>query len=109
MNNGSQSKIFYLERLVIVAEWLRGFIKAVMQISETGSPWRALPSEYGIVLTFHKRFMKWTRSLVWQKIFNTLAANKDNKWLFLDLALRTHNHLAVARKKKIIVNPFNFF
>jgi hypothetical protein len=38
MNNGSQSKIFYLERLVIVAEWLRGFIKAVMQISETGSP-----------------------------------------------------------------------
>jgi hypothetical protein len=30
----------------------------------------------------------------WQKNFNTLTANEDNEWLFLDLALRANHHLA---------------
>ena len=78
----------------------RGFIRAVMWISKTGSPWRALPSEYGNWFTAHKRFMRWARSGVWQKIFNTLAANEDNEWLFLDSTIiRAHQHSAGARKK----------
>ena len=78
----------------------RRFIQAVMWIGRTGAPWRTLPEKYGKWSTVHKRFMRWAKGGIWQKIFNTLAANADNEWLFLDSTIiRAHQHAAGARKK----------
>lgn len=78
----------------------RSFIRAIMWISRTGAPWRALPAEYGKWSTVHKRFMRWAKAGVWQMIFNTLAINDDNEWIMLDSTIiRAHQHAAGARKK----------
>ena len=78
----------------------RRFICAVMWIARTGSPWRALPKEYGNWSSVHKRFMRWAQAGVWQMIFNTLSVDEDNEWLMLDSTMiRAHQHAAGARKK----------
>ena len=77
----------------------RKFIGAIMWIARTGSPWRALPKEYGKWSTVHKRFMRWAKAGVWQMIFNTLSVDEDTEWLMLDSTMiRAHQHAAGARK-----------
>ncbi len=79
------------------AEDNRGFIRAVMWVARTGTPWMALSKEYG-KWSVHKRFMRWARSGVWQMIFNTLAIDTDNEWLFLDSTIiRAYQHAAGAK------------
>lgn len=78
----------------------RGFLRAVMWIAKTGSPWRALPKEYGLWFTVHKRFLRWSKAGVWQRIFNLLAVSPETEWLMLDATIiRAHQHAAGARKK----------
>jgi transposase len=78
----------------------RVFICAVMWIARTGSPWRALPSEYGSWSNVHKRFMRWAKAGVWQMIFNSLAVTADTEWVMIDSTIiRAHQHSAGARKK----------
>jgi len=76
------------------------FIHAVMWVARTGSPWRALPKEYGKWSTVHKRFIRWAKAGIWQMIFNTLAVDADNEWIMIDSTIiRAHQHAAGARKK----------
>ena len=76
----------------------RLFIDAVMWIAKTGAPWRDLPSEYGKWASVHKRFIRWSKSGIWQMIFNTLAVDADTEWLMIDSTIvREHQHAAGAR------------
>jgi transposase len=78
----------------------RSFIRAVMWVARTGSPWRALPKEYDNWSSVHKRFMRWAKAGVWQMIFNTLAVDADNAWVMIDSTIiRAHQHAAGALKK----------
>jgi len=71
----------------------RGFIEAVMWIGRSGSPWRDLPPERGKWTTVHKRFMRWSRKGIWQKIFDELSKDCDKEWLMIDSTIvRAHQH-----------------
>ena len=84
----------------------RKFINAVMWISRTGTPWRDMPPEIGSWMNVHKRFMRWSRGGIWQKIFNTIASNEDNDWLMIDSTIvKVHQDGAWGKKSKYETQP----
>ncbi|MCC8109663.1 MAG: IS5 family transposase [Planctomycetes bacterium] len=54
----------------------RDFINAILYMAENGCKWRALPREYGPWSTVYKRFNRWAKNGVMQRIFAALQAGK---------------------------------
>ena len=52
------------------------FINAILYIAENGCKWRALPSEFGKWETIYKKFNRWSKSGVIQRIFAALQAEE---------------------------------
>ncbi len=77
----------------------RMFINAVLWIARTGSPWRDLPERFGKWNTVFTRFNRWSKSGVWEAIFEELK-DPDLKMLMVDSTIvRAHQHAAGAKKK----------
>ena len=54
----------------------RVFINAILYIAENGCKWRALPSEFGKWQTIYKKFSRWAKNGVMQRIFAALQAEE---------------------------------
>jgi len=54
----------------VTAKDNRLFVEAVLYRYRAGIPWRDLPKEFGDFRVIHKRFTRWTKSGVWEKVFN---------------------------------------
>lgn len=81
----------------------RQHMEAVLWIGRTGSPWRALPKEYGHWLNVFVRFSRWCKSGVWDRIMHHLNQEADLEESFIDsTAIRAHQHAAGALKKKAL-------
>ena len=79
----------------------RRFIAAVRYRAKTGCDWRSLPQEYGKWNSIARRFSRWSKKGVWQKIFNTIAVSPDTEWLMLDSTIvRVHQHASGAKGTK---------
>jgi len=77
----------------------RLFVDAVLWIAKTGAPWRDLPERFGHWNSIWRRFDRWARTGVWQKVFAVLQ-DPDVEWLILDsTVIRAHAHAAGAQKK----------
>jgi transposase len=50
----------------------RDFINAILYMAENGCKWRALPKEYGNWATIYKKFSRWAKSGVMQRVFAAL-------------------------------------
>ena len=76
----------------------RLFVDAVLWIAKTGAPWRDLPVRFGNWNSAWRRFDRWARRGVWQKVFEHLQ-DPDLEWLILDsTVIRAHPHAAGAKK-----------
>lgn len=76
----------------------RLFLDAVLWIAKTGAPWRDLPERFGKWNTVWRRFDRWARKGIWQKLFGVFQ-DPDLEWLILDsTVVRAHPHAAGARK-----------
>jgi transposase len=76
----------------------RLFVDAVLWIAKTGAPWRDLPERFGPWNSVWRRFDRWARRGVWQKVFEALQ-DPDLEWLILDsTVIRAHPHAAGAKK-----------
>ena len=76
----------------------RLFVDAVLWIGKTGSPWRDLPERFGKWNSAFRRFDRWAKKGVWQKVFAVLQ-DPDLEWLILDSTIiRAHPHAAGAKK-----------
>jgi transposase len=76
----------------------RLFLDAVLWIAKTGAPWRDLPERFGKWNSVWRRFDRWARQGIWQKLFNAFQ-DPDLEWLVLDsTVVRAHPHAAGARK-----------
>ena len=61
----------------------------------SGAHWQDLPERYGKWKTVHKRFSRWAKAGVWEKVFASLVSDPDNRYLMLDSTLvRVHQHAA---------------
>ncbi len=83
----------------VTAKDNRLFIEAVLYRYRSGSAWRDLPSRFGDFRVVHTRFSRWSKSGVWERIFEHLATDADNEYAMIDSTIvRAHQHSAGAKK-----------
>jgi len=76
----------------------RLFVNGVLWILRSGAHWQDLPERYGKWKTVHKRFTRWAKAGVWEKVFGSLAGDPDNRYLMLDTTLvRAHQQAASGK------------
>ena len=81
----------------VTAKDNRLFVNAVLWIAKTGAPWRDLPTRFGKGNSVWKRFDRWSKKGVWERVFLTLQ-DPDLEWLFFDsTVVRAHQHAAGAK------------
>jgi transposase len=102
----------------------RLFIEAVLYRYRAGIPWRDLPERFGDPINVHRRFSRWAKSGLWERVFQHLAADADNEYAMIDstvvrpspghstrlclaepLASLAHQHSAGAQKKPARTRP----
>jgi len=78
----------------------RKLMNGIIWVLRTGSPWCALPEEYGSWHTVYNNFRKWTREGVMAKIFQEFSPHtKENTQLQIDATyVKAHQHSAGAKK-----------
>ena len=78
----------------------RLFVEAVLYRYRAGIPWRDLPERFGDGVKVHRRFSRWAKSGVWQRVFAHLASDADHEYAMIDrTVVRAHQHSAGAQKK----------
>lgn len=60
----------------------RLFIEAVLWVTRTRSPWRALPPQFGKWYTAYTRFRRWSRNSVWPGVFAKLAQDSHCEYFY---------------------------
>jgi transposase len=84
----------------------RLFLEAVIWKFRTGAPWRDIPERFGDGRNVHRRFSRWAKSGVWERLFRALASDPDNEYAMIDSTIvRAHQHSAGARKKGAKIKP----
>jgi transposase len=84
----------------VTAKDNRLFVEAVLYRYRAGIAWRDLPERFGDYRVIHLRHRRWSKSLVWQRLFEALAHDADNEYSMIDSTIvRAHQHSAGAKKK----------
>jgi putative transposase len=77
----------------------RLFVDAVLWLVRAGAPWRDLPEQFGNWNSVFRRFRRWAKKGVWQRLFAELGENPDLEYLIIDSTIvRAHQHAAGAQK-----------
>ena len=76
----------------------RMFVEGVLWIVRTGSPWRDLPEAFGEWNSVFRRFSRWSRKGVWQRVFEAVSDDPDFEYLIIDSTIvRAHQHAGGAK------------
>jgi putative transposase len=76
----------------------RLFVNGVLWILRSGAHWCDLPERYGNWKTAHKRFSRWSKAGVWDRVFADLIKDRDNQYLMIDSTIvRAHQQAATGK------------
>ncbi|MEC5214299.1 transposase [Polaromonas sp. CG_9.5] len=88
------------ETVGVTARDNRLFVEAVLYRYRAGIPWRDLPERFGDFRVVHLRHSRWSRTGVWQRVFQSLAEDADNEYVMIDSTIvKAHQHSAGAKKR----------
>jgi transposase len=76
----------------------RSFVNGVLWVLRSGARWSDLPERYGKWKTVHKRFTRWAKAGVWEKVFDSLIKDRGNAYLMLDSTIVKAHQQAVTGK-----------
>lgn len=80
----------------------RLFVEAILYLARTGAPWRDLPSAFGPWNSVYRRFARWAKAGIWERLFGSLSQNCDLFEVALDsTTIKTHKHAAGALKNMV--------
>lgn len=88
----------------------RTTVSGIFWILSTGAPWRDLPREFGAWQTVYKRFRRWCRSGLWERVWNKLINQLRKQeglgsvWMVDGSIVRAH-HASVGGSKNTSVDP----
>jgi len=71
------------EHVVRTAEDNRCFVNGVLWMLLSGARWQDLPERCGKYKSLHKRFSRWAKSGVWEKVFHALLQDRKNQYLMI--------------------------
>ncbi len=76
----------------------RLFVNGVLWVLRSGAHWRDLPERYGKWKGLHKRFSRWAKAGIWERVFEALIEDPKNEYLMLDTTLvRAHQQAATGK------------
>ena len=76
----------------------RTFVNGVLWVLRSGARWHDLPERYGKWKTVHKRFTRWAKAGVWERVFEVLTKDRDNSYLMIDSTLvKAHQQAATGK------------
>src|SRR4028118_2156505 len=93
----------------VTAKDNRLFVEAVLYRYRAGIPWRDLPERFGDFRVVHTRLSRWSKTGVWERVFQHLADDADNEYAMIDSTIvRAHQHSAGAKggsqnQKRLVV------
>lgn len=81
----------------------RLFLEAVLWIMRTGAPWRDMPERFGYWQVIYNRFNRWSKTGVWERVFEALCQDPDFEYVMIDSTIvRAHQHAAGAKGGRTI-------
>ena len=85
----------------------RRVISGIIHVVQTGTPWRAAPSEYGPAKTLYNRFYRWSDQGLWKELFALLVKAGDPLEIGLidGTIVRVHQN-ATAQKGGAAISPW---
>ena len=76
----------------------RLFMEAVLWMARTGAPWRDLPERFGKWNSVARRFRRWAKRGVFERLFKALSDDPDFEYAIIDgTIVRVHQHGSGAR------------
>ena len=82
----------------VTARVNRTFVNGVLWVLRSGAHWKDMPSRYGNWKSAHKRFTRWAKAGIWERIFKTLLADAENAWVMIDSTIVRAHQQAVCGK-----------
>ena len=83
----------------------RLFMEAVLWMARAGAPWRDLPAQFGAWNSVFRRFRRWARKGVFDRLFAALSGEPDFEYVMVDgTIIRVHQH-ATGAKGGLRVRP----
>jgi len=65
----------------------RKVLHAALHILKTGEPWRDLPRNFGHWNSVYRRYNKWCKAKVWERVLAELAHEQDSEWHSIDATI----------------------
>jgi transposase len=76
----------------------RKIVNAIFYVLRTGMPWRDLPARYGPYTTAYNRFNRWSRRVIWKRVFDRLASTSRDSLYLIDSTVVKAHHAASEGK-----------